>query len=234
MKRALALALCATTLIPAAAQAEITNAEVGFDYSTFADGRANDMHKATLGGALEFAISPQFSVQANLAQRYYGLADWDGTTFALHGIWHISDAAAIGGFVGKDWLDDGNNNAEFYGLEYKGNTGLITYEAYGTYADGEHDDGYGLGLRGAYAMNDRLSLGARFETMNADANLTRLGATAQYEFLPGLQANGELGLADPEDSDKEVFLSLGLKATFGAGQGVTFSGRGVQEILPGY
>lgn len=225
-------ALSLPLALPFAAQAEILGAEVGFEHSTYLDATARDMHKSTLGGALDYALGSNVSVQADLSQRYYGLADWDGTTFGLHGIWHTGTGAAVGAFVGKDWLD--NETMEFYGLEGAMRIGALDYEAFGTIADGEDRKSYMLGLRGEYAVNDQLSLGGHLATLNADEDLVRLGATAKYEFLPGYLADAELGLADPDNSDKEVFLSVGIKAVFGPGKGVTFGRRGLQEILPGY
>ncbi|MFC3061363.1 hypothetical protein [Paenirhodobacter populi] len=233
MKQALAWALCATAALPGMAQAEITSAEIGLDYSTFGDADARDAHKATLGGALEFAITPQFAFQGDLAQRYYGFANWKGTTFTGHGIFHAGPDTAIGGFVGKDWLSH-DNGGEFYGFEARQSLGPIAVEGYGLYFDGEKEDGYGVGLRGDYQLTNQLTVGGRFDTLNTDMGMPRLSATTSYEFAPGYAVNGELGYADPKNSDKEVFLTLGVKATFGPGQGVTFGGRGLQEILPGY
>ena len=94
MQKKLLLALCAAGLLPQTGMAEVTGAEVGFHYSTFADADANDMNKATLGGALEYAFAPQFTAQADLSQRYYGLTNWDGTTFTLHGSYDAAKSAA--------------------------------------------------------------------------------------------------------------------------------------------
>ncbi|HEY0212907.1 MAG TPA: hypothetical protein VGC40_04895 [Paenirhodobacter sp.] len=228
MRKILLLALGAATL-PVIAQAEISGAEVGGQYSTLADGKARDTNKSTLGGAAEFGFG-QFGAQIDLKQRYYGLADWDGTTVGLHGIYHTGNAS-IGAFVGKDWIH--HDRVENYGLEFASTFGAIKYEASAAWLDGRHDDGYALTLDGDYSLNDQLSIGGKFATVQTDDDLTRIGATASYEMTPGLIGNAELGLASLEDSDNEVFLTIGLKAVFGAGHGVTFGTRGLQEILPG-
>ena len=228
MQKAIVLALGAM-LLPAVAGAEITGAEIGGEYSTLADGKARDVNKSTLGGAMEFGFG-QFGAQIDLKHRYYGLADWDGTTFGLHGIYHLN-SGSIGVFVGKDWIH--HDRVENYGLEYASSIGALNYDASYAWLDGRKDDGYAITFDGSVPMNDRLSLGGKFATVQADSDLTRLGATANYEITPGLMGNAELGVASLEDSDNEVFLTLGLKAVFGANQGVTFGTRGLQEILPG-
>lgn len=223
------IAALGAALLPTVAGAEITGAEVGGEYSTLADGKARDVNKSTLGGSMEFGFG-QFGAQVDLKQRYYGLADWDGTTFGLHGIYHMG-ASSVGLFVGKDWIH--HDRVENYGLEFGSQLGLIDYQASLGWLDGKHDSGYALTLDGNYALNDQLSIGGKFATTGMEDDLTRLGATASYEMTPGLIGNAELGVASLKDSDNEVFLTLGLKAVFGSGQGVTFGTRGLQEILPG-
>lgn len=223
------IAALGAALLPAAAGAEITGAEVGGQYSTLADGKARDTNNSTLGGSIEFGFG-QFAAQVDLKQRYYGLADWDGTTFGLHGIYNLG-AGSVGVFVGKDWIH--HDTVENYGLEYASSFGAIKYDGSLAWLDGENDSGYAVTLDGDYGLNDRFSLGGKFATVQADADLTRLGATAKYEVTPGLIGDAELGVASLENSDNEVYLTLGLKAVFGAGQGVTFGTRGLQEILPG-
>ncbi|HEY0276006.1 MAG TPA: hypothetical protein VGC31_08055, partial [Paenirhodobacter sp.] len=203
---------------------------VGGQYSTLADGKARDTNKSTLGGAAEFCLG-QFGAQIDLKQRYYGLADWDGTTFGLHGIYHAG-TASIGAFVGKDWIH--HDRVENYGLEFASSYGAVKYQASAAWLDMRRDDGYALTLDGDYSLNERLAVGGKFATVQkTDDDLTRIGATASYEFTPGLIGNTELGLASLEDSDNEVFLTVGLKAVFGAGHGVTFGTRGLQELLVG-
>ncbi|MFT3689185.1 hypothetical protein [Paenirhodobacter sp.] len=227
--RTFLIAALGAALLPSIAGAEIIGAEVGGEHSTLADGKARDIHKSTLGGSIEFGFG-QFAAQFDLKQRYYGLADWDGTTFGMHGIYRLG-SSSVGLFVGKDWIH--HDRVENYGLEFASQLGQINYQASAAWLDGRHDNGYALTLDGDYALNDQFGLGAKFATVQADADLTRLGATARYEFTPGLIGSAELGLASLEDSDNEVFLTLGLKAVFGAGHGVTFGTRGLQEILPG-
>lgn len=232
MQKKLLLALCAAGLLPQTGIAEVTGAEVGFHYSTLADADARDLNKATLGGALEYGIGPQFSVQGDLAQRYYGLTNWDGTTFTLHGSYRPTDTMAAGAFVGHDWLD--NQDVIYYGLEFANKVNQISYEAAFTHFDSMGKNANGLTLRGGYAVNQQLDLGGRVDIVHGEGdNNYRISGTAGYEITPGIKATGELGFYDGDGMAAESFVGVGVKATFGNNNGVTFGGRGIQDFLPG-
>ncbi|RLL71063.1 hypothetical protein DYS74_07485 [Sinirhodobacter hankyongi] len=232
MQKKLLLALCAAGLLPQTGMAEVTGAEVGFHYSTFADADANDMNKATLGGALEYAFAPQFTAQADLSQRYYGLTNWDGTTFTLHGSYRPTGEMAAGAFVGHDWLD--NQDVVYYGLEFANKVNNISYEAAFTHFDSMGKNANGITLRGGYEVNQQLGLGGRFDVVHGQGNDNyRISGTADYQISPGLMATGELGFYDGDGMPAESFVGVGVKATFGNNNGVTFGGRGLQDFLPG-
>lgn len=236
MKKTLGLALAALSMMSVAAQAEVSGAELSLGYSGLADGGARDLNKMSMGAGLEFALSPQVSVQGDLAKAWYGEAEGSGYGYALHGIYHLPSGAALGGFAGHDKVAD--EGVDFYGLEAGGDFGMITAEGALTWLDGAGSDGFGVTLRGDYALGEQLAVGGKFASIAADdGDAWRLSGTGAYQILPGLQAQGEVGLYDGDDMNTETFVGFGLRATFGGASGLhsgtTFGKRGLQDFLPG-
>lgn len=228
----LLIAALGVALAPLAVQAEVTGAQVGLQYSGFADSDSRDMHKTSLGGALEYALTPDFSVQGDVAQRYYGVASWEGTTGTVHGTYHTPNGAAIGGFYGHDWIK--GKDSDYYGIEGAQHFDQLRLEGYAGYMRGsEENKGATLGLNAAYAATDRISVGGEYGMVNNDDDLQRLGATMTYTFPAGYAIDGEVGMADRRGDDKEAYVSLGIRATFGGNNGVTFGERGLQALYPG-
>lgn len=236
MKTTLFAALGAVSLIATPVLAEVSGAELSLGYSGLADGGARDIHKMTLGAGLEFALSPAFSVQGDLAKSWYGETDGSGQSYALHGIYHAPSGFAVGGFAGHDKV--AGEGVDFYGLEAGGTFGMVDAEGALTWLDGAGSDGFGVTLKGDYALSDQFALGGKFATVSADdGDAWRLSGTGAYQILPGLQAEGELGLYDGDGMNTETFVGFGIRATFGGDavtrSGTTFGKRGLQDFLPG-
>lgn len=232
MQKMLLAALGVAFLAPVAASAEVTGASIGFDYSTFAKSGDWNRHKATLGGSLEYAITPNFSIQGDIAQRYYGVASWQGTTGTAHAIYHMMDGTAVGGYYGHDWMK--GKDVNYYGVEASKQIDRVTYEGYlGYIGNNSALSGMNIGLSGKYAVTEKFDLGASFAAVDNDQDFTRLGATAGYKFDQGFMVTGELGIEDQARQDKEAYIGIGLKATFGGNNGTTFGGRGIQDLWPG-
>ncbi|WP_152559391.1 hypothetical protein [Paenirhodobacter enshiensis] len=232
MQKTVLIAVLCTALAPLTATAEVTGAQVGLQYSGYGDADARDMHKTSLGGAMEYAITPEFSVQGDVAQRYYGVASWEGTTGTVHGTYHASNGAALGAFYGHDWIK--GKDSDYYGVEGAQSFNQMRLEGYAGYIRGASENkGTTLGGSATFAATDRLGLGGEYGMVNNDDKLQRLGATATYAFPAGYAIDGEIGMADRANSDKEAFVSLGVRATFGGQNGVTFGERGLQALYPG-
>ena len=242
MFKTLFAALGAVSLTAIPALAEVTGAELSLGYSGLADGGARDINKMTLGAGLEFALSPQVSVQGDLTKTWYGVMDGSGESYAAHGIYHLPSGVALGGFVGHDKID--GEGIDFYGLEAGGTFGAVDVEGALSWIDGSGrsgtgSDGFGFSLSGDYAIAPQLAVGGKFATITADSgDAWRLSGTGAYQILPGLQAQGEVGLYDGDGMDTETFVGFGVKATFGGDaitrSGTTFGKRGLQEFLPGF
>ena len=222
-------ALAASTALTAQA-AEVSGAQVGVSYSNLT-GSASDADKLSAFGSLEVAFSSAFSVQGDMALNRFGGVDWNGGMFALHGVYHPMQGTAVGAFVGRDRLN--SQNVDFYGLEASQKLNMIDLEGYLWHTE-TRTDGTVLGLSGSYALNDRFSLGGRLDAFNGRGDdYNRIGVTADYKLASSYSVYGEIGRVDAQGSDAEGYIGLGVRATFGAGQGTTFSQRGLQDLLPG-
>ncbi|KEO60673.1 porin [Thioclava indica] len=222
-------ALAASTALTAQA-AEVSGAQVGVSYSNLT-GSASDADKLSAFGSLEVAFSSAFSVQGDMALNRFGGVDWNGGMFALHGVYHPMQGTAVGAFVGRDRLN--SQNVDFYGLEASQKLNIIDLEGYLWHTE-TGTDGTALGLSGSYALNDRFSLGGRLDAFNGRGDdYNRIGVTADYKLASSYSVYGEIGRVDAQDADAEGYIGLGVRATFGAGQGTTFSQRGLQDLLPG-
>jgi hypothetical protein len=225
-------ALAASTALtaPIAQAAEVSGAQVGVSYSNLT-GSASDANKLSAFGSLEVAFSPAFSVQGDMALNRFGGTNWDGGMFALHGVYHPMQGTALGAFVGRDRLN--SQNVDFYGLEASQKLNMIDLEGYVWHTE-SGSDGTALGLSGSYPLNDRFSLGGRLDAFNGRGDdYNRIGVTADYKLASSYSVYGEVGRVDAQGADAKGYIGLGLRATFGAGQGTSFSQRGLQDLLPG-
>jgi hypothetical protein len=234
MAKHLIAALSALAFVPQLAGAfEITGASIGLNYSTFAEDGMRDTNKASLGGSLEAAITPSFSIQTDIASHHFGFLDDSGQSFAAHGIYHMSNGAAIGGFAGRDWM--AGNNIDLWGVEARNSFGMIDVEGNLTFLDSDSGRGNSVGLRGDYALSDQFSFGGRFDYVDdGSETLTRVGAIADFAPQNGMVLTGEIGAADLPNDNVEPYVGLGVKMTFGGNRGTTFGSRGLQDLLPGY
>lgn len=233
MQKLVLAAVLAAVAAPIGVMAEVTGASVGFDYTGLAENGMGSVNKSELGGSLEYAINPAFSIQGDMAMRTLDGLDKNSQGVTLHAIARPGNGPALGIFAGKDWLE--GKGTEFYGVEGAGQFGLIGYDAAVTHVDGHNADANGLSLRGTYAINDQLDLGGRLEGYRSQGEtMSRYAATAGYVVSPGLKATGELGFADGVGAPAESYVGIGLKATFGSSNGTTFAKRGFMDFVPGY
>lgn len=233
MHKIVPLALVAALLpVTALAEGSVRGAEIGFSWSGLLEGQQRHKNNLALEGALEYGITPGFAVQADVAQHHFTDSNKEATNVTLHGIGHVNDRFAVGGFLGHEWV--GGNHMEHYGLEAKHEFGLLTLEGNATLLKNDGNDATILGLDGRYAMSDALSLGGRLKTVDADhgSDTTAIDATLGYAMSSGVKIDGSLGLVDGNRSDRELTMGLGVKLLMG-GNGVTFGKRGLSQAIIG-
>lgn len=229
MARIIGLALASLLAANAAHAVEVTGAEAGLEFSTLT-GDADDLNKFTASGSLELSFSQEFAIQGDVALSELGWVDESGKSVGLHAIYN-APAFSAGIFYGKDWID--GEDAEYYGLEGGGASGLFRGEGYiGRIDDGVYD-GTIFGIRGEYAATDTVAIGARYDSMRIEGiDMFRLSLTAGYA-VDNFELSGEVGRADADYIDSETFVSIGAKMNFGARNGTTFDRRGLLAVMPG-
>lgn len=235
MQKIIPMALIAALLpVTAMAEGSVRGAELGFAWSGLIEGQQKHKNNLALEGAVEYGFTPGFSAQLDVAQRHFTNSNDEGSTFTLHGIGHVNDGFAVGGFLGHEWI--GGNHMEHYGLEATHDFGQVTVEGEASLLKNDGDDATILGLDGSYAMNDALSVGARFQNVNAyshdSSDTTAIDATIGYAMPSGVKIDGSLGVVDGNQSDREMTIGLGVKMQMG-GNGVTFGKRGLAQAIVG-
>jgi hypothetical protein len=228
----IACGVCAT-FSPAFAF-DVTGGEVSVGHSFFTDD--SDFARSGIEGSVELGFSQTLGVQVDASLQRFNVAGETATAFAVHGLYHISEATSAGIFVGTENVASENNT--YYGAEIGTELARSDFEGY--IGSGE-EEGIGatvLGLSGTYNINDTFSLGASLDYVNleGDASLTRFGVTGDYAI--GEQTNiyaeiGTLSASDAGNSGSETFVGIGAEFNFGAERGATFERRGLVGLLPG-
>ena len=232
MKKSIALAFASLLCAPALHAFEVTGGSVSLGYSSLTDSDLNDINKTSLGGSLEFGIAREFSVQADLSLAKFGLTDIDSRSLGLHAIYHASENTSLGGFLGRDRIED--VNLDFIGVEAGHQMGRFGVEGYLGHAEAEGIDGTVLGLQGDYTLGEYSSVGMRYDNINVEGyDASRVSLTGEFGASPGFAITGEIGNADIESVGSEMFAGVGVRINFGAKRGATFRDRSVANLLPG-
>lgn len=226
------LALALAAIAAPSLAFEVTGGSVTLEYSTFADSALTDVNKTGISGSMEMGFSRSFAMQTDLSFVSFGTSGLDATNSTIHGIYHLNETTSLGAFIASEKIEDGSGTS--YGLEVGHQSGALGYEAFLSRLDGG-DTGTGYGVRGNYAMSDRLGLGLRLEGLNTgEFDVTRLSATGEFGLAGGAAVTAELGTVNLDDAGSEAFVALGFRYDFGAKRGATFSKRGLTDILPGF
>ncbi|GGO32119.1 hypothetical protein GCM10010991_19130 [Gemmobacter aquaticus] len=231
-----ALTSALIALMAPTAQAEMIGGRVGLEYSAFTDD--TDYAKAGIEGALQFGLTPMFSVQTDLGLHRLNEVGETAITGTLHGIADIDGMSSAGAFLGVDSF--AGSSVRHIGLEYGREVGMGSMEGYLQYADRADSDGFVLGVSGEMpVMDDTIWVGGRLDhaDLDSDLSMTRYGINGSYRFGTGSSASVELGAlsgdADLLGDDAEVYVRLGLDFRFGPKNGTDFGPRGLTQLLPG-
>ncbi len=224
-RSAVAAALLALSAAPGLAQG-FAGAEISAGTSLFEDG--SDLGSATYGFGLEFGLTPRIGVSAELSWHGFGALGVDARSAALHGLYRF-DMATIGAFVGQEATE--SSDATFYGLEALTTLGPADVEAYLLRAEGGSFDGSGFGLEGRFDIGRNLGARASLDLAEMDREARRIAIGGEYRLAGGPVLHAEIGQLDL-DGDGSAFIGIG--ATLGLGQGVTFGRRALSDLIPDF
>ena len=229
-KAVLAAAVVSVVSVPVVAQG-ISGGQLGIEYNAPTDG--SDFGGTTYSGGLEYSINRKFAVGVDLSGYKPDNIDTDFTSATVHGIYHLSDTASAGVFVGRD-KDDGAN-VNLYGLE--GGTEFMggTVGGYIGKADGETADGTLFGVDGVYALQNGFSVIGDFDSQSIEGNsASQISVGGQYDLNGGPSFYAKVGSVNADGRDDQTFISIGAEVAFGAKRGTTFDQRSTFESLGGY
>ena len=226
---------------PALAQG-FTGAEVNLEYQSFSNEDA-EIDATAFSAGLEFGITRSISVAADFSVFNPG-EDEDGadgespTSVTLHGMYHLSDAATVGLFYGRDSVAD--DSLDYYGVEAGYETG--SFEIGGYYGQGD-DDGIEFGVFGldaAYYFGSFAVTGALSSAGTDGFAIATAEIGGRYAFNETLDVYAEMGsvgidyTGDAEVDADANYVGLGVTMTVGADRGTTFNARSVATSLYGF
>jgi len=214
---------------------EISGGDINLKYSELdAEIFGEKLNSFSVDGAVELGFSPNFAAQLDLGYYNFGAIDDNGTTVALHGIYHLNDETSLGAFYGQDELD---GDSDFYGIEAVYETGKFEVEGYIGSTDNEGEDAGILGLYGAYGLTERLDVTGGYQIADLDdGSLDRIEVGLKFKPVDEAVLSVSFGSAEVEafgESGSESFFSIGVEFPLGANKGATFGRRGILQLLPG-
>jgi hypothetical protein len=237
MKNILTTAALAALFASPVAAFEMTGGTVSLSYSQLTEDSSLD--RTDLGGSVEFGFSRNISAQVDLGFTDFGASGLSLTSFALHGIWHASEASSVGLFLGRDDadLDGADASQDYIGVEVGYGSGAFGAEAHFAYADADGGSGTAAGLALDYAVSPTIGIGGTIDRLNVEgADLTTFALRGSYAFTPQTQVYAEVGNTSADAggvSEDSAFIGLGAEFSFGAARGATFDRRSLLGSIPG-
>lgn len=230
-------AFAATVLVAASSSATaqgITGGELGIEYNAPTNG--SDFGGTTYSGGVEYGFMQTFSLSANAAGYKPDNIDTTASNITLHGTYHLSSAASVGGFYAHDSVDDGDvdllgieGGTEFMGGDVGGYLGRTV---------SEDENGTIFGVDASYALRDGFGLIGNADLLTVDGDtLSQISVGAEYQMDVGPQFYAQVGRISGDvdgQSDGVGFFTVGAKVAFGASRGTTFTNRSIFEVLPGF
>ncbi len=234
MYKVMTAAIAVATLGVTGAQAgEVTGGSLGLSYSSFSDGDFGD--KTSIEGSVEFGITRNIAVQADLAHHRAGEIDLNSTNIGLHGIYHMDEMTSFGAFVVRE--DTNSGNIDYIGLEAGYDAGIMDFEGYLARADIDSEDGTLIGLSGRYEFANSVGLTVGYDRADVDVlDISVFSAGLDADVSPNLNLFVEAGVGKVAAlgfSETDAFMGIGGKYAFGAKRGATFEQRGFTSVLPG-
>ncbi|MEJ8560614.1 hypothetical protein QTO30_04785 [Yoonia sp. GPGPB17] len=254
MKTHILAVIAASTIATAPALAQQFNgATLGLAYQDVG-GDGGDFEVTSLSGGLEFGVTQNFAIGANVET--IGSDDFIDDIFVgtIRGIYNSSPNSAVGAFYSVENVDDFETT--LYGIEGAFTSANSMFNAYLGAAD---SDAFGdldvLGVAGfgfEFGVGAGVSLGLEYESYRVedfllvvdtgdieDANITDTALTARYSFLDGASVYAKAGRIRAFGSDREAnvrivgvdsseYITVGAEYKFG--RGALFDARSLRSF----
>lgn len=204
--------------------------ELSIDAYGFSEG--DDLTATNYTGALQFGITSEISVAADISGYDFSLLDDSITNITLHGIYRLDQGVAVGAFVGNESV--GDTDSTLYGLEAGYDAGPLAVEGYVASYDDANDSSV-LAVSGAYRFNSSIAAIADVGIADlGDTDVNRFSVGGEYSFDAGPDVYAEIGQISSDETDG-TYIGIGASITFGANDGTTFGQRSIYEAVnPGF
>ena len=239
------LSASALALMASGAMANNWSGEIGFSYALPTD--SDNRSVTEYFGAVEYAITRDFSVGLDLAGYLFEEADATVTSSTWHFMYHYNDLTSLSFFTGADVVvsDEASFDATFAetvtfaGFEAGMEFGIAEGEAYlGVASHDEIDETLTMfGLAGAYRVTDAVSAIGHLDILSGDgARFSDLALGVSYDISDGPELYGKLGnramSVDDGNDENAAYVEIGASLAFGNARGATFQRRSMFESAP--
>lgn len=175
-------------------------------------------------------------ISADLSGYSFNSTEDNGTSLTLHGIYHLSDSASAGVFVGADSANGTGNPV--YGIEAGSEILEGHVEGYVGLLDSDNAATL-FGISGEYDVINGFAAIGSFDLSSSDDGdgVNRFAIGTEYTMVNGPLFFAEVGQTNLDTSgvsSSATFIGVGAKVAFGAGRGTTFGPRSAFETTSGF
>ena len=217
--------------LPAIGQG-VTGGTLGVELNAPTD--FSDLGGTTYFGSLEYQVTPDISVAANVSSYRFDNLGSDASNATVHGIYKLDDETSVGLFFGQDFSE--TSDSDLYGIQGTTWLGGSQVEGYLGRVDGQTDEITILGFDGQYDIRSDFSVtgsAALGDYAAGSARTISIGASYTIADGPDLYAEiGNVSVAENGLSTSDTFIGVGAQINFGGQKDTTFGRRSFFEILP--
>ena len=212
----------------------ITGGSLGIEWGAPTD--LETLGSTTYRSAVEYSFNHNMGISADLSGYSFNSTEDNGTSLTLHGIYHLSDSASAGVFVGADSANGTGNPV--YGIEAGSEILEGHVEGYVGLLDSDNAATL-FGISGEYDVINGFAAIGSFDLSSSDDGdgVNRFAIGTEYTMVNGPSFFAEVGQTNLDTSgvsSSATFIGVGAKVAFGAGRGTTFGPRSAFETTSGF
>jgi hypothetical protein len=241
---AIGLACLAVSIGSAASAQEFVGGDITLGYSGFTErvpttGGLERPSEIFLAFSGEIGMTRAFSIQGDLGIHNFNVASDTAVNLGVHAIFHASDVASFGAFVGHEEFLGSSSN--YYGIEGGFEAGTFSAEAYYSRVDEGSIDADLYGLSADFDLSSQFGIGVGIDRLadNGPIDVSRYALSTDYQLDPATRIYAEVGAVEVDGaffglgSASESFFGVGIEYNLGGSRGATFQRRGLADLLPG-